>query len=35
MQGWDEKNDCESEKFYRMKKCDPDPGWIAYIVALK
>ena len=35
MQGWDEKNDCESEKFYHVKKCDADPGWIAYIVALK
>ena len=35
MQGWDEKNDCESEKFYKMKECDADPGWIAYIVALK
>ncbi len=35
MQGWDDKNDCESDKFYRVTNCDADPGWIAYIVALK
>lgn len=35
MQGWDKKNDCESDKFYRVTRCDADPGWIAYIVALK
>ena len=35
MQGWDEKNNCESDQFYRRTKCDADPGWIAYIVALK
>lgn len=35
MQGWDEENDEESEKFYKVNKCDADPAWIAYIIARK
>ncbi|MBS83334.1 MAG: SAM-dependent methyltransferase [Gammaproteobacteria bacterium] len=35
MQGWDKKKDEESDKFYCVKKCDADAGWIAYIVALR
>tara|TARA_B100001057_G_scaffold36720_1_gene33237 strand:- start:17650 stop:18450 length:801 start_codon:yes stop_codon:yes gene_type:complete len=35
MQGWDEKKDEETERFYKMKKCDADPGWLAYIIAKK
>ncbi len=35
MQGWDEENDEESDKFYKVTKCDADPAWIAYIVARK
>ena len=35
MQGWDDKKNEETEKFYKMTKCDADPGWVAYIVASK
>jgi len=35
MQGWDEKKDEETEEFYKMKKCDADPAWVAYLVARK
>jgi len=35
MQGWDKKKNEESDKFYSVKKCDADAGWIGYIVALK
>lgn len=35
MQGWDDKKDEETEEFYKMTKCDADPGWLAYIVACK
>ena len=35
MQGWDEKKDEETEEFYKMTKCDADPGWLAYIIASK
>tara|TARA_B100000927_G_scaffold185545_1_gene149418 strand:- start:101 stop:262 length:162 start_codon:yes stop_codon:yes gene_type:complete len=35
MQGWDEKKNEETERFYKTKKCDADPGWLAYIIAKK
>ena len=35
MQGWDDKKDEETEEFYKMKKCDADPAWVAYLVARK
>ena len=35
MQGWDDEKDEESDKFYKTKDCDADPGWIAYIIAIK
>ena len=35
MQGWDDKKDEETDEFFKTKKCDADPGWIAYIVACK
>jgi len=35
MQGWDDEKDEESDKFYRVTKCDADPGWVAYIIAQK
>ena len=31
----DEKKDEETEEFYKMKKCDADPAWVAYLVARK
>ena len=35
MQGWDDEKNEESDKFYKTKDCDADPGWIAYIIATK
>ncbi len=35
MQGWDDEKDEESEKFYKVSKCDADPAWVAYLVARK
>ena len=35
MQGWDEEKNEETERFYKTKKCDADPGWLAYIIAKK
>ena len=35
MQGWDDKKDEETENFYKVKKCDADPAWVAYLVARK
>ena len=33
MQGWDDKKNEETEQFYKVKKCDADPAWVAYLVA--
>jgi len=35
MQGWDDKKNEETEKFYKVTKCDADPAWVAYLVARK
>jgi len=35
MQDWDDEKNEETEEFYKMTKCDADPGWVAYIVASK
>jgi len=35
MQDWDDEKDEETEEFYKMTKCDADPGWVAYIIATK
>ena len=35
MQGWDNEKDEETERFYKVTKCDADPAWVAYLVARK
>tara|TARA_B100000035_G_scaffold181758_1_gene155160 strand:+ start:3067 stop:3873 length:807 start_codon:yes stop_codon:yes gene_type:complete len=35
MQGWDDEKDEETERFYKVAKCDADPAWVAYLVARK
>tara|TARA_Y100000768_G_scaffold168102_1_gene125871 strand:- start:234 stop:1040 length:807 start_codon:yes stop_codon:yes gene_type:complete len=35
MQGWDDKKNEETERFYKVRKCDADPAWVAYIAARK
>ena len=35
MQGWDEEKDEETERFYKVTKCDADPAWVAYLIARK
>ena len=35
MQGWDDEKDEETDKFYKTKISDADPGWLAYIIATK
>ena len=35
MQGWDDENDEETERFYKVTRCDADPAWVAYLVARK
>lgn len=35
MQGWDEKNEEETDEFYPTEVADADAGWVAYIVAEK
>ena len=33
--GWDNEKDEETERFYKVTKCDADPAWVAYLVARK
>ena len=35
MQGWNDKKNEETERFYKVTKCDADPAWVAYIAARK
>ena len=35
MQGWNDKKNEETERFYKVTKCDADPAWVAYLAARK
>jgi cyclopropane fatty-acyl-phospholipid synthase-like methyltransferase len=35
MQGWNDKKNEETERFYKVSKCDADPAWVAYLAARK